>query len=232
MIRFWCFFLTLMVPISPVMAQDGYHPAISFIAKHADVITPIAAFIGPLIGFILIAMLMMVAFKNQAKIQRDQLRHIQKREENMQAREKLVLASSLLGELTENKVRGEAFLRIYRELLRNLRDDNYTPQYQETGDYIHQHPSLSRSVFDANVDRLNLFAPKLAEQLSSAYSHVREETEYWNLEASMPRPAAIRMVEMVIDEAEKTVNPFEDIIASLNVIVRDHDRKKIHQLAA
>jgi hypothetical protein len=40
------------------------------------------------------------------------------------------------------------------------------------------------------------------------------------------------MVEMVIDEAEKTVNPFEDIIASLNVIVRDHDRKKIHQLAA
>lgn len=110
---------------------------------------------------------------------------------------------------------------IYNELLRSLRDSGQPAQYEEVGDSIHQRPPLSRMVFDANVDKISIFGSKIAGELAGVYAAVRQDPEYYNLEKGMPRTTAIRMVEMVLSDAQKTMEPMDSIISALNIIIRD-----------
>ncbi len=181
---------------------------------------PLASLIGPIIGLFLVGLFLHSGLRKISKNQEKHISQMMMNEESVQKREKAVLASSLAGELTENKIKCEAFITIYNELLRNLRDSDKKAQYEEAGDFIHQRPPLSRSIFDANVEKLSVFGSKLAGDIAQVYAAVRQDPEYFNLEADMPRPSAIRMVEMVLDDAQKTLEPMDPVIAALNVIVR------------
>jgi len=174
-----------------------------------------------LLGMGLMAVMIWVGFARMAGIQREHLQRVKADEQSLKKKEKLVLASSFAGELTENKIKCETFITIYTELLRNLRELERRAPYEDTGDFIHQHPPLSRTVFDHNVDKLSLFGPKLAGDLASVYAAIRSEPQYFTLETTMPRAAAIRIVEMVLDDAQKTLEPIEPLTAALNVIIRD-----------
>ncbi len=189
--------------------------------------SPLAALIGPLFGLFFIGIFLYIGLSKIARTQQKHIEHILMNEQSVQKREKAVLASALAGELTENKIKCEAFITIYNELLRNLRDNDKKAQYEEAGDFIHQRPPLSRSVFDGNVEKLSVFGTKLAGDIASVYAAIRQDPEYFNIEANMPRPSAIRMVEMVLDDAQKTLEPMDPVIAALNVIVRgSNDEKK------
>jgi hypothetical protein len=177
--------------------------------------------IGTLIGLVIIVIIMLAGFSRMLKMQRDQLNHLADDEKALKKREKLVLASSFSNELMENKIKCEAFITIYTELLRSLRELDRSAPYEQTGDFIHQHPPLSRNVFDDNVDKLSLFGPKIASDLTSTYAAFRSDPQYFTLETTMPRAAAIRIVEMVIDDAQKSLEPIESVAAAMNVIVRD-----------
>lgn len=192
-----------------------------WLLANSEWFTPLASFLGPLIGFFLVAVALLVGFGRLGSFQKEQLRLQQRNEGNLKKREKAVLAASMAGELTENKIKCEAFITIYNELLRNLRDTKQPAHYEETGDYIHQRPSLSRAIFDANVDRISIFGPKLAGEIAATYAGIKQESEYWNLEKNMPRSTAIRMVEMVLEDAQKTMEPLDSVISGLNIIVRD-----------
>lgn len=181
-----------------------------------------------LVGLILITMMMLIGFSRMTKMQRDQLHRLNADEHKLQKQEKLVLASAFSNELTENKIKCETFVTIYTEMLRNLRDMETRAPYEDTGDFIHQHPPLSRSIFDLNVDKLGLFGPKIAGDLTNVYAAIRPEPQYFTLESTMPRAAAIRIVEMVIDDAQKTLEPIEPLAGALNVIIRDGNKKEIY----
>lgn len=176
-------------------------------------------------GLALIAGVMFIGFSMMAKTHREQLRRIQKEDQKLQRREKIVLASSFAGELTENKIKCEAFITIYTELLRNLREMDRRALYEETGDFIHQHPPLSRTIFETNIEQLSLLGPKLAGDLSQIYAAFRSEPQYFTMDTTMPRAAAIRIVEMVLDDAQKTLEPIEPLIGALNIITRDGDKE-------
>lgn len=142
-------------------------------------------------------------------------------------REKAVLAASLIGEINENKNKCEAFITIYSEMLKNLRDDTRKPAYQQTGDFVHKAPSLSRSVYDNNLSNLNLFETALATKVSEIYALIETDPEYLSLEPDMPLDTAIRMVEMVVKNAESVMQTVEKVVPSLEVVVRNAPRVSI-----
>lgn len=177
-------------------------------------------------GLVLVTLAIWIGFSKLAAIQREHLAKLDSSEAALQKREKLVLASAFSNELTENKIKCEAFITIYTELLRNLRDTDKKAAYESAGDFIHQHPPLSRVIFDQNMDKLFLFGSKLSDDLTNAYGAIRSEPQYFTLDAKMPRASAIRIVEMVLDDAQKTLEPIEPIIAALAVIIRDGANRK------
>lgn len=192
-----------------------------WLIANADWFTPISGFLGSLLGAVLIAMTLIIGIASLRRVQKEHLSIQKKAEISLKKRERTVIAAALAGEMMENKIKCESFITIYNELLRNLRDTDMPAQYEESGDFIHQRPPLSRSVFDANVDKIVIFGVKLAGELAGAYAAIRQEAEYFNLERTMPRATAIRMVEMVLEDAKKTMEPMDSIIGALNVIVRD-----------
>ena len=175
-------------------------------------------------GMALIAGAMFIGFSMMARTHREHLKRIQNEDLKLQRREKIVLASSMAGELTENKIKCEAFITIYTELLRNLRETDRRALYEETGDFIHQHPPLSRAVFEGNIEHLSLLGSKLAGDVAQVYAAIRSEPQYFTMDAAMPRASAVRIVEMVLDDAQKTLEPIEPIIGALNIIIRDGDK--------
>ncbi|MBK66884.1 MAG: hypothetical protein CMP22_01990 [Rickettsiales bacterium] len=142
-------------------------------------------------------------------------------------REKAVLAASLIGEIHENKNKCEAFVTIYSEMLRNLRDDTRKPAYQQTGDFVHKAPSLSRAVYDNNISNLNLFEPSLATKVSEVYAMIETDPEYLSLEPDMPLDTAIRMVEMIVKNAETISETVDKVVPSLEVVVRNAPRVSV-----
>lgn len=172
-------------------------------------------------GMLVMAAIVWFGVRQITGMQRDHASRIRSDEQNLQQKEKLVLASSFAAELTENKIKCETFITIYTELLRNLREMERRAAYEDTGDFIHQHPPLSRHVYDSNLEKLFLFSTKLANDLTQVYAAIRTEPQYFTLETTMPRAAAIRIVEMVLDDAQKTLEPIDPILAALNVIIRD-----------
>jgi hypothetical protein len=181
---------------------------------------------GPMAGLTVIAIVMYIGFNRLTKMQREQMDRIKRDEHKLQKKEKLVLASAFSNELTENKIKCEAFIAIYTELLRSLRDLDRKAPYEETGDFIHQHPPLTRMTFDQNLEKIVLFGTKLATDITNVYAAIRVDPQYFTLETTMPRAAAIRIVEMVIDDAQKTLEPIDPLIAALNVIVRDGSKNE------
>ena len=191
------------------------------LAGQFPALAPFAEWIAPACSLLVIVLVIWLGFSRLAKVQRDQMARIQNAEIDLRRKEKLVLASAFSSELTENKIKCETFITIYSELLRSLRDIDRKAAYEDTGDFIHQHPPLSRQVFDENIDKLHVFGPKVAGDLTQAYAAIRSEPQYFSLESHTPRATAIRIVEMVMDDAQRTLEPIETLVAALNVIIRD-----------
>lgn len=193
----------------------------NLLATQYPALAPFIGWMAPTAALLIVVLVIWLGFNRLAKVQRDHMARIQTAETDLRRKEKLVLASSFSNELTENKIKCETFITIYSELLRSLRDIERKAPYEDTGDFIHQHPPLSRHVFDENIDKLHVFGTKIAGELTQTYAAIRSEPQYFSLESHTPRATAIRIVEMVMDDAQRTLEPIETLVATLNVIIRD-----------
>ena len=173
----------------------------------------------PVVGLLLVAFVMHCRLKSLETLQQEEQEQAHRKETQLLAREKHVLASTLEGELTENKNRIEAFLTIYGAMLENLKSKTETPKYQLAGDIVQKHPSLSKTVFEASVAKLSLLDMKLAAQMSKLYATLPKEQEYINIEPGVPLDSAVALVEKVMREAEALVQPITTVIAALDEIV-------------
>jgi hypothetical protein len=184
-------------------------------------LVPLVAIFAPIFGFGLMCATLYFGLRQVASAKKHTEDKQRQDDQHMQRRERLILASALAGELTENKIKCEAFITIYSELLRNLRETDRKALYEDTGDFIHQYPPLSRKVFEANIEKIGMLGMKLATDVTNAYSPIRNDSEYFTLDATMPRANAVRMVEMVLDDAQRTLEPLDTTVSALNMIVRD-----------
>ena len=181
----------------------------------------LAVSLGPLIGMLLVAIVMRFGFKRLVDLQKYQIAGAQRREKMLKEREKFVVAAALEGEINTNRAKLDAFLIIYEELLKSLRDPSKKPKYQKSGDIIHDRPALSRTVYDTNLDKIELLGPQLIADLTSLYILVDANPDYQTLEPEMSIDKVIEIVSKIVRDAEKLLDPMDRIAGALNVIVRD-----------
>lgn len=180
-----------------------------------------ALLIVPLLGFLIIGIIMQMGFRQLITLQRYQIAGTQKRERQLKEREKYVIASALESEINTNRAKLDAFLVIYEELLKSLRDPGKTPKYQRGGDIIHDKPGLQRTVYDSHIDKIELLGPQLAGDLSSLYQMIVSNPDYRTLEPEVPIEKAREIVDRIVRNAERLIEPMDKVAAALGIIVRD-----------
>lgn len=181
----------------------------------SEVLLPVVLFGGPLLGLLVVAFVMWRFMDNISSAQTSESRQAEHKEALLQLRERQVLISTLEGELTENKNKIEAFMVIYNDMLNSLKSGTETPKYQQVGDIVQKHPSFSKTVFEANVPKLNLLEMKLAGHISKLYSALPKEQEYINLDQNVQLETAIKLVEKVLKDAENLLAPINQVIDEL-----------------
>ena len=171
---------------------------------------------SPVVGLILVAFVMYDRLKRLETQQREEREHAESKENQLLARERHVLVATIGGELSENKDRVEAFLSIYGAMLENLKSKTETPKYQQSGDIVQKHPSLSKTAFETSAGKFSLLDMKLAAQLSKLYASLPKDQEYINIEPGVPLESAIALVEKVLREAEVLLPPITALITALD----------------
>lgn len=184
-----------------------------------------AIVLGPIVGLVIVGFLITSGLGRLVKLQKHQIALARQKERALQEREKFVLASSLEGEINTNRAKIDAFLLIYEDLLKNLRDPSKTPKYKAAGDIIHQKPSLSRSIYDANVDKLDILGTQIMSELSQAYLNVEANPNYITLEPETPIDQAVDQVQKIIQAANNMIEPLDTIGSALSMILRDRKAK-------
>lgn len=186
-----------------------------WLAPHLELLVPISLIFGPILGFLIVGGVAGFWLRRMSKAQQQETEAARKKESVLQSRERNVLISTIEGELVENKNKIEAFLVIYGDLLRSLKDTSEQPKYQQVGDIVQKHPSFSKTVFEANVNKLSLLGVRLAGQVSKLYSAMPKEQEYINLEPGVPLDTAVKLVEKVLKDAEDLLAPLNAAIGGL-----------------
>ena len=143
----------------------------------------------------------------------------------MREREKFIVAASLEGELNTNRAKVDAFIIIYEQMLKNLRDPLKDHKYKKGGDIIHQKPALSRNVYDSNTDKLDLLGANLVADITHLYIDIDPNPDYKTIEPNTPIEEVIDYVSTIIRDAESMVPKMDAISSALNVIVRDRRAK-------
>jgi endonuclease YncB( thermonuclease family) len=181
----------------------------------SDILAPLVIFGGMILGFAFNAALMLRFVNQLSQSQNSESRQVERKEALLKSRERQVLVATLEAELEENKNKIEAFLVIYGDMLRSLGDPTQQPKYQQVGDIVQKHPSFSKTVFEANVNKLSLLDIKLAGHLSKLYSAMPKEQEYINLDPSVPLDTVTKLVEKILQESQEMLDPINQVIREL-----------------
>ncbi len=197
--------------------KTSYMP--EWIEKYLKILVPLSLIFVPIIGFLLMSYFTHRGLNKIAKVNAEEIEFNRNKEEALEAREKIVLASSLQGELEENKSKIEAFLTIYREILITMKDVTKTPKYQENGELIHEHPALSRGVFELSIKKLSLLDMKIVSDISKLYSGIHADPNYITLDPTTPIDDATRQVEDVIQGAESLLPHIDYVVGQLNSLI-------------
>lgn len=197
--------------------------AAGFLAK--DILLIAGVFMGPIIGMLIVAAILYFGLDRMTKLQKKQIMMSQQREKELRDREKFVLAASIESEINTNRAKIDAFTLIYEDMLRNLRDPSKTPKYQQSGDIIHQRPSLSRAVYDANLDRMDLVGPQVFTELSEIYAKIDPNPDYYTLEPDTPIEQVIDKVQKILRQVNDLIDPMEKVNSALSMIIRERKKK-------
>ncbi len=123
------------------------------------------------------------------------------REKVIKEREKMIMAAMINSEISENKTKIEAYLVLYEETLRDL--ETARPKYQDTGDLIQKQPALSRSVFDGNTHKVDLFGGPLASEIIHYYARIKSTTDYVDIKPEAEKSEVLDVVETALSKARK-----------------------------
>lgn len=181
--------------------------------------------LGPFIGMLIVGGIIYGGFRRLINLQKYQIAASAKKDRAMREREKFIVAASLEGEMNTNRAKLDAFIIIYEELLKNLKDPLKDHKYKKSGDIIHEKPALSRSVYDSNIDKLDVLGQQIVGDITQLYVEIEPNPNYKTIEPGMQIEDVIDFVSQIVKDAEAMLVPIDNISAALNVIVRDKRAK-------
>ncbi len=123
------------------------------------------------------------------------------RERELRLKERQIFATMLDSEIKANKSKIEAYLIVYDEMLRDLKDTEKPPKYKVAGDIVQAQPSLERSVFDRNTDKLDILGDDLSSDVVHFYARIKNKPDYINLEPDLDLEEATAIVQKSYDNA-------------------------------
>ena len=153
-------------------------------------------------AFILLSIIIMRGFQKVIDAQNDNIRMMGK-ERELRDKEREIVAVMLDSELKVNKSKIEAFLVVYEEMLKALKDSNREQKFKKSGDIIQKQPALERSVFERNTDKLDVLGLELSSNVIHFYARIKSKPEYETLEPDMSPEEAIKLVENVLSRARQ-----------------------------
>ncbi len=136
------------------------------------------------------------------------------RERELRDKEREIFASMLDSEIKANKSKIEAYLVVYDEMLKDVKDSDKTPKFKNAGDIVQAQPALDRSVFDRNTDKLDILGDKLSSHVVHFYARVKNKPDYINLEPDMAVEEAREIVERAYNNAQR-LNKISDQIIDM-----------------
>lgn len=143
------------------------------------------------------------------------------REDDLKSREKLVIAAAIEGELMSNQAKLQAFLTVYQEMIKNLKEPTRAPKYKQPGEVIHEKPALTRTIFEAYADKLVLLGESMARDLAKIYAEIETNPSYKTLTEDLSTDQTIHIVERIVESAQSLNGPIEKAIGALGVIARN-----------
>lgn len=153
-------------------------------------------------AFTFLSIIIMRGFQKVVDAQNDNIAMMTK-ERKLRDQEREVVAVMLDSELKANKAKIEAYLAVYEEMLKSMKDADRQPKYKKSGDIVQRQPALARSVFDRNTDKVDALGPRLSSELVHFYARIKSNPEYVNLEPHMELEEAVEVVERSLRHARR-----------------------------
>jgi hypothetical protein len=163
--------------------------------------------------FAVLSILMMRGFQKVVDAQHDNMDMIT-RERALRDKEREIFAMMLDSEIKSNKSKIEAYLVVYDEMMKALKDETRTPKYKKVGDVVQSQPALDRAIFDRNTDKLDILGDRLSSEVIHFYARIKTSPDYINLEAAMPLEEAQAIVDKGLKGAER-LNKIADRLIDL-----------------
>tara|TARA_R110001592_G_scaffold29350_14_gene106704 strand:- start:5966 stop:7159 length:1194 start_codon:yes stop_codon:yes gene_type:complete len=155
-----------------------------------------------ILALVVLGFFVVRGFKGVVDVQNRSL-DLAMKERTLRDKEKLVMASMIKSELLENKTKIEAYLVIYEEMLQDFSGTGQAPRFQKTGEIVQKQPALSRSVFDGNTYKLDLFGSNLSSQVIHYYARIKSEPDYIEIAPDTPVAEVKKTIEAAVVNAKK-----------------------------
>ena len=182
-------------------------------------------FLAGLAVFAVLSVLIMRGFQRVVDAQNKNM-EMSARERALKDKERRIFATMLDSEIKANKSKIEAYLVVYEEMLKSLRDSTVAAKYKSAGDIVQKQPALSRSVFDRNTDKLDVLGDQLSSDVIHFYARIKSKADYTNIEPDMPLHEVIEVVETAMRNArrlDKISDRLIDLFAQAGLASQDYD---------
>ena len=125
------------------------------------------------------------------------------RERALKDKEREIFAMMLDSEIKANKSKIEAYIVVYDEMLKALKNTDKPPPYKKAGDLVQAQPALDRAVFDHNTDKLDILGERLSSEVVHFYARIKTKPDYINLEPETPLDEATEIVEKALHNGQR-----------------------------
>ena len=165
-----------------------------------------------LIIIIIIATLISKRSMDRVYLTLNQTIQVITKEASTRRKEQELVGVMLNAEMKTNQSKIDAFLVIYKDLLKTLNDPYADHKYLRTGEVVRTAPALDRFIFDANVDKLEALDSDLAPLVIDFYGRIETNPDYNNLEPDMSHETAVQIVEDAVKKAQALSTDIDTLV--------------------
>ena len=164
-----------------------------------------------ILALLILSSMMIKGFRTVADAQTLSL-DLANKEKSLKDKERYVMGAMISSEIIENKSKIEAYLMIYERVLEDLNDENRSQQYKKTGEVIQKQPALSRSVFDGNTNKLDLFGSTLSSHIIHYYARIKTAPDYIEVTPEDTSEEVQEIAKMSVENAKKLLENSEQVL--------------------
>lgn len=151
-----------------------------------------------MIGLAVVLFLMINGFRRVLDLQNKAL-NLRGKDQALRHKEKSIVAMMIYSEITENREKIGAYLTIHEDMLKNYEASSN----QKLGDIIQKQPVLSRSIFDGNAGKLEIFSERLASEIIHYYARIKSRPDYVEVTSDTPRTEVLDLIGNAVENAKK-----------------------------